>query len=127
MKCEGQKPFRVRKKDKLVLIIDGSRGSKSVHELVRIDFKEQLRFLSKFLTNFISDRQTISNILSGFRSDLRFGRDKNITTFSSFRIVDDFSNIDFCVYCDKGILFVFMAITYKKKPKKWNAGDYFKI
>ena len=125
MKCEGQKPFKITKKDKLILIIDGSRDDKVTHELIRIDFKEQLKYLSKFLENFISNKEKIRTIISGCKYDMKADYNHNKDAFSSWRVKDRLSNIDFFQYSEKGKLFLFMAVNYKKKPKKWWAEDYF--
>lgn len=125
MKCEGQKPFIVKKTDKLVLIIDGNRGRNINHEMVRIDHIGQLRHFSNFLGNFISSKNKIKEAISGLKHDLHFAKTKS-DYCSSFRVEDKLSSIDFCEYTESGILYLFMAVHYKKKPKKWLAEDYFK-
>ena len=129
-KCEGQKPFKVKKNDKLILIIDSNpnkpKNNLISHELVRIDFKEQLKYFSRFLSNFISNKQTIRKIISGCKYDLKAGEKGTYNnTFSSWRINDKLANIDFMEYQEIGILYIFMVINYKKKPKIWWAEDYF--
>lgn len=74
------------------------------------------------------NQNTLTNIISGFRYDLKCG-EKGIynNTFSSWRINDKLANIDFMEYQESGILYIFMVVNYKKKPKKsWWAEDYFK-
>ncbi len=124
MKCEGQKPFKVKKSDKLILIIDSNPSHKCSHEMIRVDYKEQLRYFSKFLSNFLSDKLKIRLIILDFRRDLAFGKKGDF--FSSFRIEDKLSNIDFFEDMQKGTLFVFMVINHKRKPKYWSAQDYFR-
>ena len=130
-KCEGQKPFRVRKSDKLILIIDNHpvklKNNLIRHELVRIDFQEQLKYFSKFLSNFILNKNTINKMIAGLRYDLKAGK-KGIYnhTFSSWRIDDNLSTVDFMEYQEKMTLYLFMVINYKKKPKDWWSDDYFK-
>ena len=125
MKCEGQKPFKVSKSDKLILIIDGSRDDNVVHELIRIDYKEQLRYLSKFLEKFISDKRKIKNIILSCKYNLK-SKFKYNNAFSSYRINDRLANIDFLEYQEVGIIYLFMVINYKKKPKIWSTEDFFK-
>ena len=130
LKCEGQKPFKVRKNDKLILIIDShpdKRQKKVNHELIRIDFVKQLSYFAKFLKNFISNKKTINTIISACKYDLKAAK-KGLynNSFSSYRINDKSANIDFMEYQEIGILYIFMVVTYKKKPKTWWAKDYFK-
>ena len=129
-KYEGQKPFKVKKSDKLILIIDSHQGIKSqrnmiAHEIVRIDFKEQLNYFSKFLENFILDKEKIKTIISRCKYDLK-SKDKYNNTFSSWRINDKLANVDFMEYQEIGKLYIFMVVSYKKKPKTWWAENYFK-
>ncbi len=125
IKCKEQKLFIVKKTDKLILIIDGDRGKNISHEMVRIDYTPQLRYFSKFLGKFISNKNKIKKIISGLKYDLHFAKTKP-DHCSSFRVEDQLSNIDFCEYTESGILYLFMAVYHKKKPKEWRAEDYFK-
>lgn len=80
-----------------------------------------------FLKNFISDNRKIKIIVSSSKYSLKSSQKYKETTFSSFRIEDKNSDIDFLEIEEGGTLFLFMSIHHKGKRKKWSAEDYFNI
>jgi hypothetical protein len=125
--CEGQKPFKVKKTDKLILIADRMHGKRIRQEIVRIDYKEQLRYFSRFLSNFISDKKKIKLLMDGLHFDFKFSSKHKQELFSAWNVEDKLSNIDFFDNNDNGILYIFMVLHFKRKPKEWWDTDYFRI
>ena len=78
------------------------------------------------MNNFISNRKTVSNIISGLEYDFK-AKDRYNNTFSSWRINDKLADIDFMEYQETEKLFIFMVISCKKKPKILHYEDFFKI
>ena len=93
--------------------------------MIRIDSPNQLNYLNKFLMNYLANKNKIAKLVNDIKKDLAFAKGSGRENFSSFRLEDTFSNIDFCEFANKGILFIFMAITHKRKPHDWKAEDYF--
>ncbi|HLD97424.1 MAG TPA: hypothetical protein VI934_03720 [Candidatus Nanoarchaeia archaeon] len=122
MTCQMDKPIKLKKTDKPCLIIDRQADTNVIQELVRIEYKEQLKYYARFLSNFISNKNSVKYIVGGCRWTLKDRTD----TCSSMRLKDKLSTIDFYEHTDNGILYVFLVIAFKKKPKKWLAQDYFR-
>lgn len=121
-KEEKRTKDKIKKTDKLFLIIDGDRDKRIDHELVRIDYREQLIFFSGFLQNFISNKKEIDLIIRRLKWNFKISTDY----LSSYRIKDKLSTIDFCEFMNNKILFVFMVINKKRKIKSWSYERYFK-
>jgi len=92
--------------------------------MIRLDSSNQLEYLSNFLMNYLDNKNKVKDLISLFKDDITFAKHGK-ETFSSFRVEDSLSNIDFCEFANGGILFIFMAILHKKKSHNWKPEDYF--
>ena len=91
------------------IIIESFHNNECIHLMVRLDHKNQVKYLLKFLRIFIVNKNNIIKIKNSLSGTLKF------ETFSSFRVNDKNSTLDFLVIDEIHVAFIFIVINIPKK------------
>ena len=107
---------------KPIAIIEQKEQNSCVHLLLRIDEREQLEFVFRYLHQLIAAEKT-NDLIHNYLSDILKGE-----TFFSFRIVENSTVLDFLVTDEKTVSFIFIVVNLPPKSTKKvpHSSDFFR-